>query len=400
MSPCPAFTGSGAVRIPDALRSIDCMSGQVVELAFGRLFGPGGGLGIALTAALTLYVGFFALSLLTGRASLRINMLTPRMLQLGLVLTFATSWVAYQAVAWNLLVGAPDQIAGILLGTKGSATELFARRIDTLFDVIADSARQAAAASPAVPGMPPSPESAAPRPATILWAASLLLLLGTVGVLIVARLALAALIALGPIFIVLALFSGTRELFAGWLRAAVMLALAPLFAVLLGGGTLVMILPLIRALRQAGGQVSLEQATAVFLAAFVYVSLMILAMRAARMITGSWTFKGRSESPASSVRDSYPRDPGQQNSNLAQGGYTAPPQSPTNDSRLPAIAALAQAFEPQPSMEPAAVSTTVDALRRIEPAGMSEPLALPPVAVSRDPRLRPLGQGFRSPGVS
>ena len=32
------------------------------------------------------------------------------MMTLGLVLTFTTSWVAYQGVVWNLAVGAPDQL--------------------------------------------------------------------------------------------------------------------------------------------------------------------------------------------------------------------------------------------------------------------------------------------------
>jgi type IV secretion system protein VirB6 len=36
----------------------------------------------------------------------------------------------------------------------------------------------------------------------------------------VARIALAAVMALGPVFIVLALFRGTRGLFEGWLKAA------------------------------------------------------------------------------------------------------------------------------------------------------------------------------------
>ena len=52
----------------------------------------------ALTILLTLYVAFFAFSLITGRCRLGISALTPRMITLGLVLTFATSWIAYQSV--------------------------------------------------------------------------------------------------------------------------------------------------------------------------------------------------------------------------------------------------------------------------------------------------------------
>jgi len=216
-------------------------------------------------------------------------MLTPRMLQLGLVLTFATSWVAYQNVGWNLLTGAPDEIASVLIGTKGSATQLFAQRLDELFDVIANSAHLAqSAAATATVGTVPQIANTSPKPADLLWAASLLLLLGTVGVLIVARIALAAVMALGPVFIVLALFRDTRGLFEGWIKAALMLALTPMLAVLLGGGTLMLIAPMIRSLASSGGNVSLELATSIFLAAFVYTALMVLAMRAAALITGSW----------------------------------------------------------------------------------------------------------------
>jgi type IV secretion system protein VirB6 len=83
---------------------------------------------------------------LTGRSSLSLTALTPRMLGLGLALTFATSWAAYQNVVWNLLVGAPDQIASILIGSRGSATELFANRLDQLFTAVADAAAAAQSA--------------------------------------------------------------------------------------------------------------------------------------------------------------------------------------------------------------------------------------------------------------
>ena len=67
-----------------------------------------------------------------------------------------------------------------------------------------------------------------------MWLSALLLLLGTVGVLVTARIALAVLLAVGPVFVVLALFPGTRGLFAGWLRGVVLTAVTPLFAVLGG----------------------------------------------------------------------------------------------------------------------------------------------------------------------
>ena len=108
--------GSGVAA---SLRAVDCVAGAAALVAFGRLFGADGALLPALTILLTLYVAFFAFSLITGRGQLSISALTPRMLTLGMVLTFATSWMAYQGFVWTLAVGAPDQLAGILTGTSG-----------------------------------------------------------------------------------------------------------------------------------------------------------------------------------------------------------------------------------------------------------------------------------------
>jgi type IV secretion system protein VirB6 len=400
MKVCPTFSGNGPMGIAEALRSIDCVSGNAVETAFARLFGTSSVLSQALTLILTIYIALLAISLLTGRTQLRLAMLTPRMLQLGLVLTFATSWVAYQSVGWDLLTGAPDEIAGAILGNKGSATQLFAQRLDVLFDVITDSAHLAQSApAAATVGTVPNVANTSPKPADLLWLASLMLLLGTVGVLIVARIALAAVMALGPVFIVLALFKGTRGLFEGWLKAALMMALTPLFAVLIGGGTLVMAAPMIRSLAQSGGQVSLGLAANIFLAAFVYLSLMVLALRAAGMITGSLRIWGRGE-PDEVVADGQPM--------RHQSAANAPPvagmDANAGDSAAPAddrVREMLRGISSSAAYAPAmAANDTAPALEDRRTAIAPASLALSPETPhvpTRDPRLQSLGQGFRAP---
>ena len=283
MSACPTFGDGGPSGIAEALRVVDCMSGEAASFAFGRLFGSDALLGQALTAALTLYIAFYAIGLLTGRTSLSVSALTPRMMTLGIALTFATSWVAYQSVIWNLLVGAPDQIASLLIGSNGSATSLFADRLDTIFAVVT----QAAAATEAASAGMPDTGSIASGP-DLLWLSALLLLLGTVGVLLVARIALAAMLALGPIFIICGLFEGTRGLFEGWLKAAVLFAITPLLAVLIGGATIALLSPMLESLAAAGGQVPLRLTTTLFLAAAVYCALMILCLKIAGTMVAGW----------------------------------------------------------------------------------------------------------------
>ena len=122
MTACSQIADGGDLTVGSALRGVDCLAAEMTSSTFGRLFGAQGMLSEVLTILLTLYIAFFAISLLTGRSRLGISALTPRALTLGLVLTFATSWAAYQSVVWNLAVGGPDQLAGILTGENGLAT--------------------------------------------------------------------------------------------------------------------------------------------------------------------------------------------------------------------------------------------------------------------------------------
>ena len=274
--------GSGVAA---ALRAVDCTAGNLTAQAFGRLFAPGGSMATVLTILLTIYIAIFGLQLLTGRSSIGVRALTPRMITVGLVLTFATSWVAYQSVVWNLAIGAPDWLAGVLTGTTESATTTFAQKIDVVFLAI----QQASAGAEDISAF--SPEG-------MMWLGAMLFMLGTVGLLVTARIALAVLVALGPVFVVMALFEGTRGLFAGWLKGVTMLALAPLFAVIGGSVMLELAVPVLSTLVATPGQVDAQAAMGFFMIGAVHVALMVLVLRTAATMVGGWTVFGlaRSES--------------------------------------------------------------------------------------------------------
>jgi type IV secretion system protein VirB6 len=280
MNACPPFGAAGPASIADALSKVDCLTAEATQMSFNRLFGPGGSLTPALTILLTLYVAFFAVNLLTGRSALRVSLMTPRMMTMGLVLTFVTSWVAYQSVVWNLAVGAPDQVAGVLLGSSGSATHLFAGRLDALFTAVTGAANSLSGEAEAGAKLA--------SPSNMLWISALMLLLGTVGVLVVCRIALAALLMLGPVFIVLALFPGTRGLFEGWLKSVVAFALVPLLTVVMGSGAVVTIMPMVQGLAAGGGEVSLRTSVGILVASMVYFALMFLVVELARSLTSGW----------------------------------------------------------------------------------------------------------------
>lgn len=292
-SACEPLVAEASAGAGSALRAVDCIAGESVAAAFGRLFGANGGLAPALTVLLTLYIAFFAFSLLTGRSRIGISALTPRMLTLGLVLTFATSWIAYSQVLWNLTIGAPDQIAGVLMGAKGSATQMFADRMDMVFAAIAEASQngQQAQAAQAAQGAAQAAAGGSFTPANLMWLAALMLLLGTVGVLVTARIALAVLLAVGPVFVVFALFGGTRGLTAGWLRGLVLTAITPLFVVVGGSMVMELLVPVVAALRGVEG-VDGRAALALFVIAAVHVALMGMVLKVAGTIVSGWRVFG------------------------------------------------------------------------------------------------------------
>lgn len=287
MSPaCEMAVSEVGNGIGASLRGVDCLASEMTASAFGRLFGSGGALVPALTILLTLFVAFFAFALITGRTRIGIRSLTPRMVTLGLVVTFATSWLAYQSVVWNLATGAPDQIASIITGTQGSATQVFADKIDIVFAAIQQAAGE-------IGGQQQQQQAVSTfSPEGLMWMGATLLLLGTVGVLVTARIALAVLVAVGPVFVVMALFPATRGLFAGWIRGLTMLAVTPLFAVV--GGTLMLELavPVLSALAPVPGEIDARAAMAFFMIGAVHVALMVLTLKVAATMVSNWTVFG------------------------------------------------------------------------------------------------------------
>ncbi|MBS0481997.1 MAG: type IV secretion system protein [Proteobacteria bacterium] len=378
---CPGLNAGGPSAIADALSAVDCLSAQTTAAAFSRLFGGEGMLTMVLTMALTLYVGIFALGLLTGRSSLGISSLTPRMMGLGLVLTFATSWVAYSQVIWNLLAGGPDWIASLLLGIKGSASQAFAQRLDEVFMQIANAAE---AAQQQAAG-----DKKGTTPGDLLSYAALLLLLGTVGVLVTCRIALAALLAVGPVFLVLALFNGTRGLFEGWVKTAVMFALAPMFATLIGAGSVAMLGPVAASLE--GGDVSIHEAATVFVAAAVHCALMAMALKLVSSLTSGWRIGFAKPGPHTGNRTDQTADPKMLHQTgtgpIAAAGNSAAPI--IRDDRIRAVVAATS----QPHGEgAAAASARIINLPGVAIQGASPAFAAPAPA---DSRLRDIARNPR-----
>lgn len=373
-----------------ALHGVDCVAAEMTGDAFGRLFAPGGALGPVLTILLALFIALFAIGLLLGRTNLSVRSLVPRMITLGLVLTFATSWIAYQAVVWNLAVAAPDYLASTLTGDAGSATTTFANKIDVVFTAIEEATKTQASGQE---GAGAGADISAFSPKGMLWLGAMLLLLGTVGVLVTARIGLAVLVALGPIFVVMALFDGTRGLFTGWLKGVVMLALTPLFAVLGGSVMLELAVPVLSSLALTPGEVAARPAMAFFMIGAVHVALMIMVLKVSATMVSGWRVFGlvpeKGADRGTQTVYTIPQTSG------AMGQASAPANStggsPSRQIPISAVTTGAPANDPGTGLAPAASRET-----RIFNNTAGSPQVQPFTA--NPSRTRGIGNRFKSPG--
>lgn len=278
---CPALPIGEDASLSTTLAAIDCQLNAGVAGAYGRLFASGGALDLALTSVLTIYIAVLAYGLLTGRTRLTLHALAPKATALCLVLTFATSWQAYHAVIQGLLTSGPDQVAALVLGAREGATHAFAIRVDGLFGGVVDASR-------AVANVGESPN--AQHATGLMWFSALELLLSTVGLLVASRVLLAILLAVGPVFIVLALFADTRGLFEAWLRTTLAFALTPMLVVLGGGAVLSALAPIIAAITAdpAGAVTGLRPIILLFVGVNIYAVLVVAAAWTAFSLTRGW----------------------------------------------------------------------------------------------------------------
>ncbi|MGN6495856.1 MAG: type IV secretion system protein, partial [Tsuneonella sp.] len=230
-------------------------------------------------------------------------------------------------------------------------------------------------------------------PEGIVWLGAMLFLLGTVGVLVTARIGLAVLVALGPVFVVMALFGGTRGLFTGWLKGVVMLALTPLFAVLGGSVMLELAVPVLGRLTQSPGVVDAQAAMAFFLIGAVHVALMVMTIKVAGAMVSGWQVFGLAADRATRGMDDAPTA-----ARIAPAAPAAPLSPATAQPggeplrRIPVSAfATASAANENPSGAAATSQRTTHVIATGAGGGQSSPLT---PATSRT---RGIGSRFRAP---
>jgi type IV secretion system protein VirB6 len=285
----------------------------------------------------------------------------------------------------------------VLMGSNGSATMMFGDRIDIVFgavDQIASSQNGNAEGGGAAAG-PASMMS----PQGIMYLGAVLLLLGTVGVLLTARIVLAVLLALGPVFVIMGVFSGTRGLTAGWVRGVVLTALTPLFVVLSGGISLELLVPILSRLNTSAqmGEIDGRAAMAFFLVSSVHVALMVLVMKITTTMVTGWQVFGLGVGERSRGEDrSYPSA---QAAPAAGAGASAYAQAPAaSASRSAAMVAAASAPAASVAAGGPGGDTTSSGERRTTVVTQISGGGIEPLRSSgTNARAKGIGSRFRSP---
>lgn len=276
------------------LETVDCNIREGVQGGYNAFFGPGSTLSAVITILLTLYVALLGFRLLTGRTDLRVVDLPVIAIKLGAVVLLTTSWASYQSLVFALLFDGPAELANNLLSAMplpqtvtgfAGGGDIFAR-LQYSFDQLTQSASAMALVSDepgggpnvasaglkagsivlqAAPGVDPnslkglSPviqmrsalQGGPAFGATALWLSSIVLLVSTLGLLILAKLMLGLLLAIGPLFVGLLLFETTKGFFEGWVRTSLGFALVPLATIVFMAGLLASLEPSLQGLAVA-----------------------------------------------------------------------------------------------------------------------------------------------------
>ena len=305
------------------VNTVDCYMQSTVQAGYANLLGPGSVFGYALTIALTIYVAIVGYRLIFGRSTLSMGEMAPRMLLIGAVLALTSNWATYQMLVYDVLTDGPQEIVSAINPSSSQSSSvnqrvdmLSGRMVDladawTEFDAQPQNAAPDAAVMAEQKGeadiLPPTVTGItaiiAPKDSlgpNMLMLSALLLVLASAGVLVVAKIILGLLLLLGPLFAVLGLFAGTRGLTLGWARAAVLMALVPVMAIITAAGSTALIEPVLAEMYVSANQgiFSLRAALTILVIVLITVAVAVQLFRIGRTIVSGWTISLQSSTAA------------------------------------------------------------------------------------------------------
>ena len=289
------------------LADTDCQSFGLVERGYAALSQPGGPIAATLTGLLVLAVAFFGYRLVLGRGLLLVDAVGLT-LKIGVVLLLATSWEAWQAVAYDTFARTPVRLAGEMLTGLNAMDPIASLQaaLDGLEDASVGYRTRAGIASPLVGG----PAAAA----MTLNLSGYFLTLSILGLLVVARILLALLLAITPVMAGFILFDATRGMASRWLAAMAAAAFVPMFVLVLAAVELSILNPMITRLlaEQAAERFENEAVTPIGLVTVIFALSMLAAVWAGSKIASGIRLPGAAKavpSQGTSMKESIMSPP-------------------------------------------------------------------------------------------
>jgi type IV secretion system protein VirB6 len=133
----------------------------------------------------------------------------------------------------------------------------------------------------------------------ILWLSAIVLLMSILGLIVAAKIVLAFLLAIGPIFIGLFLFDATRSLAEGWFRVTLGFALAPMAVNVFGAISLMILQPFLEILSSNAAKKLFDMGPVITIALIVtvFAIVMLLGLGAVGGITRGFSTQRRRDEP-------------------------------------------------------------------------------------------------------
>lgn len=268
--------------------------------------------------------------------------------RLGMVLTLATGWPAFQTLIYRVAVDAPQELAAVLLPATGLPSDDLDTRIQQAYDTIrlgsttsalpAQPAPDAAASQPQTqtPGISLQPQtpSYGPLGQTALPQTASWFVVSTLGITGALRLAAGFLLAIGPLAIMALLFDATLGLFVGWIRALAGAALALLGATIVTALDLLLVESELAHLQSVERGVSVIDPQGLTTIVLAFALVMIAAIWAAAKTASGFRLSfvrtqtaQRDQASVSSSERVSTTSVAQASGHLFTGGATAPPRA-------------------------------------------------------------------------
>lgn len=208
-----------------------------------------GAIGPVAAQLLTLYFIIYGISMMRGLIEEPISDFAMRVIRNSLILALALNIGLYNGQIVSFLWNSPDALAAYVSGSSSGSTENM-NYLDNLMTQFYNLGDKFWAYSSGMTSVDLGPKIIA----VLVWLAGVVVTVYAAFLLILAKMALAVILGIGPIFVLLLMFDGTKRFFESWLGQA----LNYVFVVVLTSAAVKLILSLIVAYMPSANAVAGE----------------------------------------------------------------------------------------------------------------------------------------------